>query len=273
MNEASQLPVTEEEIDAAEKLRARGDFAGALARMQEMLRRAGDDSTRMLLLFDIISCSTQIEAHAATEDALSELDKLPQPEISRVLANLTRANAESDLGRPGNALNLLDLCIETGYFDRDDFRVHKYQLLFFKGKALERLERWNEALEWLEMAHSLFPNEASCGDETTRRTHGWIETEILLNKSRSLYGLSRYEEAYDLANQAYEREEGATKTLSSMYMANCRVTQERYTEALKLYLAIQKELPCRTIREEALKEGMNRCLKGLEKLQMHVRPS
>jgi tetratricopeptide (TPR) repeat protein len=273
MRDFSHLPVTEEEIDAAEKLRARGEFPGALARMQELLARAGDDDTRMLLLFDIISCSTQIEAHTVTEDALSELDKLPQPEISRVLANLTRANAETDLGRPQNALNLLDLCIETDYFDRDDFRVHKYQLFFFKGKALERLERWNEALEWLDMAHSMFPNEASCGDETTRRIYGWVETEILLNKSRSLFGLGRYEDAYEMAMHAYEREKGDTKTLSLMYMANCRVMQKQYAEALKLYLAIQKERPCRAVREEALREGMNRCLKGLEKLQTQDRPS
>jgi tetratricopeptide (TPR) repeat protein len=273
MSDSSHLPVTEGEIDAAEKLRSHGDFAGALARMQEMLPRAGDENTRMLLLFDIISCSTQIEAHTVTEDALSELVKLPLPEISRVLINLTRANAETDLGRPQNALDLLDLCMETDYFDRDDFRVHKYQLLFFKGKALDRLERWNDALECLDMAHLMFPNEGACVDETARRIYGWVETEILFNKSRSLFGLRRYEEAYEQARQAFEREKGDTKTLSLMYMANCRVMQKKYPEALKLYLAIQKELPCRTVREEALNEGMNRCLKGLEKLQTHARPS
>lgn len=265
--------VTEEQIDAVVRLRDQGEFVEALTLLQEMLRGAQDSATRMLLLFHILSCSTQIEASDVTADAMRELEELPDAKDTRVLANLIRANAEIDLGRPQNALAMLDLNLDTGLFDREDFRVHKYQLYFFKGKALERLKRWNEALEWLEQAHVIFPDLASCTDEDTRAIFGWAETEILFNKARSMHGLDRYDEAYELSRQAYEREQGDHQTLAMMYMASSLVMLRRFSEALKLYIEVQHRLPCRIIALDQLEEGIARCMSGISSRNPARKPS
>lgn len=257
--------VTEEQIDAAVVLRDHGEFSRALKLLQEALRRTQVPATRMLLLFHILSCSTQIEASDVTADAMGELERLPDSEVSRVLANLIRANAEIDLGRPQNALAILDLSLDTGLFEREDFRVHKYQLCLFKGKAFERLKRWNEALEWLERAHAIFPSVESCPDDDSRKIFSWAETEILFNKARSMVGLGRFDEAFELSQRAYERENGDMQTLAMQYMANCRFNQGRVREALELYIEIQKLLPCRLVRVDQLQEGISRCLDHLGK--------
>jgi len=273
MNDIDQKGVTEEEIDAAEKLRSDGRFADALAETQTLLCRAKDQGTRMRLLFDVLYCSTQLGDDRLTDEAIRELEKMPEPQFSRVLAHSIRANAEIDLGRPHNALSILDISLETGYFEREDFRTHKYELYYFKGKALERLGRWEEALDWLERAHSTFPNEASCPDETTRRIFSWTETEILFNKSRCMCGLNKYQEAHELAQQAYERSHGAIKTLALMYMANCKLMNGNFRDALKLYIDIQKQLPCRTISIDRLEEGIKRCREQMELRGTENKPS
>ncbi|MGB9408910.1 MAG: hypothetical protein WCA89_15345 [Terracidiphilus sp.] len=268
-----QVEPTEEEIDAVEKLRVLGDFETVLALTQDMLSRAQDEGIRMRLLFDVLNCSTRLDADNVTENAMKELEKLPKPEFSRVLANLIRAKAEIDLGRPQEGLKLIDMNLETGFFEREDFRVHKYQLCLFRGQALVRLSRWDEAFEWLEKAHAMYPSRASTSDDTTFRIYRWVETEILLNKAHCMIGLNRFDEAYELSKQAYEREEGDTKTLAMLYMANCRTSQGKMTEALNLFIEIQKKLPCRTVRDENIQDGIEQCMDYREKCKPQSNPS
>lgn len=269
----SSPAVNDEQIDAALKLRDQGEFAGALKAFQEILASTQDPAARMLLLFHILSCSTQIEASDVTADAIRELERLPDADVSGVLANLIRANAEIDLGRPQNALAIIELCLDTGFFDRENFRVHKYQLYLFKGKALDRLKRWNEALDCLEQAHAIFPSEASCPDDDSRRIYSWGETEVLFNEARCMCGLNRYDEAYELSRKAFEREQGDVKTMATMYMANCRVMQRRFTEALKLYLEVQHKLPCRIVQLDQLEEGIARCMGEMPQRESGSKPS
>ena len=260
-----QVEPTEEEIDAAGKHRGQGDVSSSLVVTQELLMRAQDQATRMGLLFNLLYCSTQLGADDLTETAIKELETMPDPQYCRVLANSIRANAEIDLGRPQNALAIIELNLETGFFERDDFRVHKYQLCFFKGKALERLNRWDEALEWLDKAHSMYPDEASSPDETVRQIFSWAEIEILFNKARCLMGLKQFDEAYELSKQAYELAEGDTKTVAMQYMADCRMWQGRVTESLRLYLDIQKRPPCVSVRAECIQDRISSCIDYLEK--------
>jgi hypothetical protein len=159
--------VSEEEIDAAEKLRAKGDFATSLRLTQDMLACTQDGDLRMRLLFNVVSCSAMLQQDEITSHAMEELDEMPQPEFSRALANMSRAYAEDQLGRPEKALALLDMNLETGYFEREDFRIHKYQLCLFKGQALLRLRRAEEASNGL-IAHMLsIPQKRA---RVTRRT-------------------------------------------------------------------------------------------------------
>jgi tetratricopeptide (TPR) repeat protein len=265
--------VSEEQIHAAVKLGNQGDFVGALSLLQDMLLETQDPSTRMLLLFHILSYSTQIDARDVTSDAMAELEGLPDSEVTRVLANSIKANAEIDLGRPQNALAILDLSLGTGLFERENFRVHKYRLFFLKGKALERLKRWHEALDWLEQAHPIFPDLDSCPDEDTRAILGWAETEILFNKARSMHGLDRSDEACELSKQAHDREHGDMRTLAMMYMASARVMQRNFLEALKLYVHVRHELPCRIIQVDQVEEGIARCVREMSNSTPESKPS
>jgi tetratricopeptide (TPR) repeat protein len=268
-----QLDVTEEEIEVAEKLRGQGEYAMAHALTQDMLNRTKDDGTRMRLLFDVINCSTALCLKNITEDAMRELEKLPKPEFSRVLANSIRANAEIDLNRPQEALALIDMNLETGYFERDDFRIHKYDLCHFKGRALARMWRWDEALDWLDKAHAMYPSEVDITDEDTRKHVHWAEARILLNKAYCFIGLKRFDEAFELSKQVYESEDGWEKTRAMQQMADCRLWQGRAADALKLYVDVKKRLPCSAVSDKYIQDRIVQCMDYIEKYGPHSKPS
>lgn len=262
-----------EEIDAAEKLRGQGEYANALAQTQDLLLRTQNDGTRMRLLFDVIYCSTALCLTNVTEDAMLELEKLPEPEFSRVLANSIRANAEIDQNKPQEALALIDMNLETGYFEREDFRIHKYDLCHFKGRALARMWRWDEALDWLDKAHAMYPSEADIPDEDTRKHVHWAGARILLNKAYCFIGLKRFDEAFELSKHIYESEDGWEKTQALQQMADSRLWQGRASEALQLYVDVKKRLPCSTVSDEYIQDRIVQCMNYIEKYRLHSKPS
>jgi tetratricopeptide (TPR) repeat protein len=267
------LPPTLEEIESAEQLRSQGEFTTALALTQNMLTRAEDEGTRMRLLFDLLYCSTRLSEDSITESACLELEKLPQPEFSRALANSIRANSEIDLYRPEKALALIDMNLETGYFEREDFRIHKYDLFHFKGRALARMWRWDEAIEWLDKAHAMYPSEADIPDEDTRRHVHWAEEGILLNKAFCFIGLRRFDEAFEMSRRVYEKAEGWGKTQAMQQMADSRLWQGRASEALALYIDIQKRLPDSSISDECIRDRIVQCTDYIEKCRAKSKPS
>lgn len=268
-----KIEPTEEEIDAAEKLRAKGEFAAALTSIKEMLDRANNEGSRMRLLFDVVSCSALLELDEVTEQAMNELGTMPQPQFSRVLANMSRAYAEDQLGRPEKALAFLDMNLETGYFEREDFRIHKYQLCLFKGQALVRLRRVTEALDWLDKAHEMYPSEDSAHDETERLIFCWVEPSIQINRANCLLVLDRFDEAFDAAKMVTQRTDGDLATFARQYMAECRLWQSRVPEALELYVDLKKRLPCRLVQEYRIEQGIANCMNYLEKQRPLSRPS
>ena len=265
--------ISEEEIDAAEKLRAKGELAASLKLTQAMLEHAEDGDVRMRLLFDVVTCSAQLELEDIMNQAIAELDTMPHPEFSRALANMSRAYAEDQLGRPEKALALLDMNLETGYFERDDFRIHKYQLCLFKGHALLRLRRISEALEWLDRAHSLYPSEDSARDESERLIFGWVEPLIQINRANGLMALDRFDEAFDAASQVISGTDGDLAALARQHMAECRVWQGHVPEALEIYADLKKRLPCRLVEEDRIETGIFNCMSYLQKRRPVGKPS
>ena len=85
--------LTEQEIDAAERLRAKGEYATALALTQEMLTRVEDADTRMRLLFDVLYCSTRLCLDDVTTRAIAELEQMPQPRMSRIFVDFIQATS------------------------------------------------------------------------------------------------------------------------------------------------------------------------------------
>jgi tetratricopeptide (TPR) repeat protein len=230
-----------------------------------MLGDTEDGDLRMRLLFNVVSCSAMLELDETADQAMRELDAMPHPEFSRVLANMSRAYAEDQLGRPEKALAILDMNLETGYFERDDFRVHKYQLCLFKGQALSRLRRATEALEWLDRAHALYPSEDSAGDETQRLIFGWVEPLIQSNRANCLIGLDRFDEAFEAASQVLKKNDGDLATFALQQMAECRVWQGRVPEALRLYADLKNRPPSRLVEEDRVEKGISNCMNYLEK--------
>ncbi|MDR3727427.1 MAG: hypothetical protein P4K86_10330 [Terracidiphilus sp.] len=268
-----QIEPTEEEIVAAEKLHAKGEHAAALKLTQKMLERTNDGDSRMRLLFGVVSCSAFLELDEVTEQAMKELDTMPQPQCSRVLANLSRAYAEDQLGRPDKALAILDMNLETGYFEREDFRIHKYRLCLFKGQALVRLRRVTEALDWLDRAHAMYPSEDSARNEDERLIFCWVEPSIQINRANCLLFLHRFDEAFDAAKQVAQRDNGDLATLARQYMAESRVLLGRVPEALELYADLKKRLPCRLVQEDRIEQGITNCMNYLEKRRPTSKPS
>jgi len=252
--------VTEEEIEAAEKLRGQGEFATALALTQRMLKRAQDDGTRMRLLFDVLYCSTALKKDDVTNDAICELEKFPDPEMSRIFIDLIQAISLIAFGEAKEALDLIYANLRTQYMERDDFRDWKYEHLAYKGRALTFLQRWQESLESLEEAYRMFPE-------------GKRTTDILIDKSLCMMMFNRYEEAFHLARQVQQQEHGDMETLAMQYMAECDLGLGRASDALKLYSEIETRLPCRLVEEERIETGIRNAMARLEKLRPQGKPS
>ncbi len=247
-----KVGITEEEIEAAEKLRAKGEFATALALTQGMLNRAPGDDTRMRLLFDLLYCSTRLCEDDLTKGAIAELEKLPEPAMSRMFADFIQAISHISHGKALPGLFLIEVNLRSEFMEREDFRVCKYEHLAYKGSALIWLARPEDALAVLAEAHAIYPN-------------GERETAILIDKANCLMTLDRYDEAFDAAQQVLNRGDEEMATLAMQHMAECRMWQSRVPEALALYAAILKRLPCRLVQEERIQTGMKNAMAYLEK--------
>jgi len=271
LEEAS--PVTEAEIEAAEDLSSSRDFAQSLRVSTELLGRTKDPGLRSRLLFGMVLCASMLEAGEALDRALRELDLLPEPEESRALANLNRAFAEYELGRPANALEILNADLQTGFFEREDWKIHKYRCLVSKGNALTALKRPDEALECLEAAHELFPTEACCSDECERNIVHQSEPSIQVARANCLLALDRFEDSYRAAKAASESADTDRAALGLQYMAECRLWQARVPEALQIYLELKKRLPSKFVDERRIDRGISNCMNYLEKQRPSGKPS
>jgi tetratricopeptide (TPR) repeat protein len=266
-------PVTEAEIEASEDCSAARDFAKSLKLSQEMLKRTEDPSFRMRLLFGIVLCAAMLDLREILDLAYRELDLLPEPDELRALANMNRAFAENELGRPESALQILDANFQTGLFDMVGWKVHKYSCLFFKGTSLIALKRPDEALDCLDAAHSLYPDEACACDESERGIFRRTEPTLQIERANCFLVLGRFEESYRAAETARNLGDPEIAAQALQYMAECRAWQGRTVEALRLYNDLKKELPCRGVDDDRIERGIVNCMKRLERLRTQSRPS
>jgi len=265
--------VTEAEIEKAEELRGRGELTTSLGMSRAMLERTTDCATRMRLLFNVVICSAQLELTDITNQAMAELDTMPDPDFCRACANMDRAYAEDQLGRPANALAILDAIIDAGYFEPENCRTQRYQLFLFKGQALISLRRPADALESLDKAHALYPSPDSTQSEDQRRIFGWVEPSIQINRANCLFSFDRFEEAFQAAAEVLRWTDGDLATFARQYMAECRLAQGRVSEALEIYADLKKRLPCRLVDEARVEKEITNCMDYLEKRGCTTKPS
>jgi len=245
--------VTEEDIHAVEKLRAQGEFPMALAITQDLLRRSHDDDTRIRLLFNEICCSTRLSLDDVTNAAIVALDKLPNPEMSRLFVNMIRAISFMELYKPQAALDLIEVSLQSELMLLGEFQINKYQLLAYKGSSLVSLGRLEEALVVLDQAHNMYPD-------------GEREPAILIDQANCLMAFKRYEDSYNAASYVLSRGDKERGTLAMQYMAESRMWQGRVQESLVIYSDLVKRLPCKLIDEERIQTGI-KC--GMDYLERH----
>jgi len=251
--------LTEQEIDAAEKLRAQGEFGAALALTQEMLARVEDGDTKMRLLFDVLYCSTRLCLDGVTNRAIAELEQMPQPRESRVLVDFIQAMTYIAHGDAQKGLDLIEANLKSEFMARDDFREWKYKHLAYKGQALTWLGRCQEALIVLDEAHLMDPQ-------------GVRQTGILLDQANCFLALDRYEDSFNAARQVLRRGDEEMATLAMLYMAEFRMWQRRAADALQIYVEVRRRLPCRLVAEDRVQLGMDRASAYLEKRGRQDKP-
>jgi len=244
--------VTEQEIEAALDLSAQRKFSASLSLFQEMLTRTRDDQARMKVLLGIVTCSTWLNLNTIREDAIQELKQFPDSDVFDAFIVMAQAKAFIDSGRAGEALDLINRILNSELLEREDLQDWRYEHLFLRGRSLTYLGRCEEALCALDAAH-------------TASVDGKHETDMLIDRSNCLLALSRYDEAYEAASLVLPRGDEEMATLAMQYMAECRMWQSRVPEALEIYAAIEKRLPCRLVQEERIQTGIMNAMAYLEK--------
>jgi tetratricopeptide (TPR) repeat protein len=250
--------VTESEIQKAESLSAQRDFATALDLHQEMLPRAQDAGTRMRLLFGMVICSSMLDLRDVTEDARRALEQLPDSKAALMFADFLQAQAFTESGKAEEALILIDTNLLSGSLENED-QDWKYEHLFYKGKSLVQLARYEEALDAFDAANAISPNGQYLNNE-------------LIERSNCLIALNRFDEAFDAAHRAATGSDKELAILALQHMAECRLWQKRASEALTLYLELQKKLPCANVDEERVQRGISNAMAFLEKQSCQRKP-
>jgi tetratricopeptide (TPR) repeat protein len=257
--EMSRVEVTEQEIEAAQDLSAQREFRKSLVLFQEMLTRAKDGPIRGMVLFGIVTCSTWLGLDTIKEHAIQELKQFSDYDVSHAFVGMTQARAYVDFGRAQEALDLINENLDSEVLQRDDLRDWKYESLFLKGSSLVGLARSDEALCAFDAAHAI-------------NADGEFETNMLIERANCFIALDRYDEAFEAARQVLTRGDQEMATLAMQYMAECRMWQSRVPEALELYTALEKRLPCRLVQEERIQSGIKIAIAHLEKLHPQGKP-
>ncbi len=252
--------VIEREIQAALDLSAQRDFIASLALFQEMLTRAQDAQIRRKILFGIVTCSTWLSLDTIRENAIQELKKLSDFEVSHAFVLMAQARAYIDFGQAQEALDLINANLASEVLQRDNFQDWKYEHLFLKGRSLVQLARYDEALCAFDEAHSIYPK-------------GELEANMLIERSNFFLAFDRYGEAYDTASQVLNCGDEEMATLAMQYMAECDLGLGRASDALKLYAEIGTRLPCSLVPEGRIQTGMKNAMAYLEKLHPQGKPS
>lgn len=251
--------VTELEIERMLSLSAAREFSAALAIAQGSLDRVEDVVQRMIVLYEIITCSTWLGLAEQTVAAVQALDPLVGAEVANVYVAMTRAAVDVEAGRSNEALELINKNLESSFMHTEDYKDWLYDQFVLKAHALTRLARCAEALAVLDEAIAVLPG-------------GRYEASILVCRSNCLMATHDYENAFIAAEAATTKGEAELAATGMLQMAECRMWQRRVPEALALYLQLEKELPRKYIDANRVQTGITRAIAFLEKRSPQMKP-
>jgi len=251
--------VTELEIERMLSLSAGKEFSAALAVAHGLLDRVEDTVQRMVILFEIVTCSTWLGLPEQTGAAVQALDPLVGSEIARVFAAMSLAAVDVEAGRASEALELINRNLEPSFMHTEGCKDWLYDQLVLKANALTRLARFAEALGVLDEAIAVIPG-------------GKHEADILVNRANCLIAMNDYESAFIAAEACTTKADAELAALGMLQMAECRMWQRRVPEALALYLQLEKQLPRKYVDANRVQTGIKRATSFLEKRSQQAKP-
>ena len=93
-----------------------------------------------------IGVSTRLGIDDVTNDAIHELEQMPEPKMSRVFIDFIQAMSYIAQGKAQEGLDLIDVNLDSVFMEREEFRSWKYKHLAYKGSAHVWLARLDDAL-------------------------------------------------------------------------------------------------------------------------------
>src|ERR1700733_403242 len=149
--------VTEPEIEQMLTLSAEGKFPAALAVATELLKRVDDAVQRMIILYEIITCSTWLGLEEQKASAIRALDPLVGLEVACAFAAMNQAAVDVEAGRADQALKLIDRNLQSSFIRVGGYKDLLYENPVLKANARTRLARCAEALSVLDEAAAMLP--------------------------------------------------------------------------------------------------------------------
>ena len=242
----------EEKIAEIEALKDQGDYEDAIRKIVESIVSASDDVERARYLINQVVCATNIDMKEMAYGAIAALYKLSLPSDWEPVRNYITATSYLDFGRPQDASELFRINLDNPILLANDFVVERYENLAQYGFSLAYLGRYTEALRSLEEAQQLFPN-------------GGFRGNIQMYKASCLGSLGRFEEAFLLAESVLRNETGEIIVDAKLKMAEIRLAQSRFSDALSLYREVEGNLPCPRVSAINVKRGIETAMDGLIK--------
>jgi tetratricopeptide (TPR) repeat protein len=242
--------MNEETIDSIERLKEAGDFDEAIHQILGGIDSATSDIERARYLINLIVCATNIGNETMAGSSIRDLFKLPLPADIALVRNYVSAVSYIDFFHPQRAVELLRANLSSDLLMDQAFFMQRYETLAQYGFALTHLERYSEALSSLNVAESAVPN-------------GDLTANIRLYKATCLASLRRFDDAYVLAEGLICDGTAEIAIEAKFIMAQVRLAQGHFKEAVDLYRDVRKLLPSTRVSEIEVKGGIEAAMAGL----------
>jgi tetratricopeptide (TPR) repeat protein len=244
----------EKKIMEIESLKNAENYEEAIRKIIGSIDHAIGDVETARYLLNLVICTTALGLKELAQDAIDKLYSLSLPPDWEPVRNYITAASYLDFGRYQEALELLRINLDNSILLTNGFAVERYENLARYGFALTHLERYTEALAVLNEAERVFPG-------------GELRANIKLYQATCLGSLRRFDEAVSLSEEVASNETGGLVVEARLKIAQIRLAQDRFLDALTLYRELEELLPCSFISATDVKRGIDAALDGLMRNQ------
>jgi tetratricopeptide (TPR) repeat protein len=244
--------MNEKNIAAIEGFKNDGNYEEAVRKILSTIDSSTDDVEKARYLINLIVCTTNLYQREMASDAINQIYKLSLPPDWEPIRNYIAAVSHLDFDQPQEALELLRKNLENPIFMDQEFSSERYENLAQCGFVLTHLERYGEALSSLNEAEQVCPQ-------------GELQSEIKLYKATCLGSIGKFDEAFALSKNVVDNGAGEITVRARLKMAQIRLAEARFSEAVDLYRDVGKCLPCSTISASDVERGIEVAMDALMK--------